>query len=308
MLDIYDSTAKFQQLEDTVLEKNINSNDSNVLVESAWVEPINPKPPYTSTEETILDTDSVLDADNDSALDADDADIIDPERLAVEYRYHLRVQALKLDRLGTHTERQFHPIEGLSEGNDWVLNPKTDNWYIPSMDLPVDQTKDFPTETYDDTFLCNDITLNRCSAPDDAELEQANVTAQIQSDTGANANITSDISVLDDVQWVQPVNCDSAKKGATISIQAIGKYLIRGTTITINMYYSPDVTGTIISPTAIVRQNTDKFVGYQKYMNLDQDNGYILLVARLDHEDVKIPLYQTNDLCYHCHSHYNFNP
>ena len=78
------------------------------------------------------------------------------------------------------------------------------------------------------------------------------MTGQIQSDTGANANITSDITVPDDVQWVQPVNCDSAKKGATISIQAIGKYLIRRTTITINMYYSPDVTGTILSPTAII--------------------------------------------------------
>ena len=290
MLDIYDSTARYESPE-AVLEKHININDP-VSVESAWIEPIDPKPPHDNTTTGTTDSDNTTHTDN-----------IDPERIGLEYRYHLQLKAMELNRHGHTQDKPFLPVDGLTEGNDWVLNTNDDTWYIPAMDLPDVPAVELTTETYEDTFSYNNITINRCNEPNRDEV-QDDITAQIQSDTGANANITSDITVLNDIQWVQPVTCDSAKKDATITIQAIGKYLIRGTTITINMYYSPDVSGTIISPTAIVRQNTDKFIGYQKYMDIDHDNGHILLVAREGSDDVTIPLYQSNDLCYHCHSHY----
>ena len=270
-------------------------------MKSAWIEPNDPKPPFQGDAYTVTETSTIT---TESTLDAD---IIDPERLGLEYPYHLQMKALKLDWTRNTIEKPFLPVEGLMEGNDGVLNPTDDTWYIPAMDTP-DESFELPMETYDDMFQHNNIIINRCDEPAHKDSMEEDVTAQIQSNTGANTNITSDISVLDDVQWVQPVNCDSAKKGATISIQAIGKYLIRRTTITINMYYSPDVTGTIISPTTIVHQNTDKFVGYQKYMNLDDEDGHILLVAWEGANDVTIPLYQANDLCYHCQSHYTLCP
>ena len=131
MLDIYDSTARYQP-RNTVLDEHITHSDP-VLVESAWVDSIDPKPPDESTKGNITDTDT-------------NADTIDPDRLATEYRYHLRVKALKLDRTGNIKEKQFQPVEGLTEGNDWVLNPTNDNWYVPAMDLPDEQTTDIPLE------------------------------------------------------------------------------------------------------------------------------------------------------------------
>ena len=179
-------------------------------MESAWIEPIDPKPPYqgdTPTDTSATTTESTS-----------DVDVIDSEIIGLEYRYHLQMKALKLDRTGNTSDKPFLPVEGLTEGNDWVLNPIDDKCYIPAMDLPDEPIK-LPIETYDDTFQHNNLITNRCDQPARKDVEEE-VTAQIQSDTGANANITSDITVLDDVQWVQPVNCDSAKKGATISIQA----------------------------------------------------------------------------------------
>ena len=124
----------------------------------------------------------------------------------------------------------------------------------------------------------------------------------IQSDAGANANITSDLSILTDVQWVEPVKCESAKKGAEIAIQAIGKYKIRGTTLTVNVYYCPDAHGTIISPTTIVCQHSLQFIGYQKFVNMDKSQGEITLISR-EGKNVRIPLVGTNGLWYHTLNH-----
>ena len=72
------------------------------------------------------------------------------------------------------------------------------------------------------------------------------------------------------------------------------------------MYFCPEAHGTIISPTAIVRQHSKLFVGYQKHTNLDKSVGSITLIPR--DEDVArtvIPLYVDNHLWYHALSHTN---
>lgn len=79
-------------------------------------------------------------------------------------------------------------------------------------------------------------------------------------------NITPDVSLLEDIQWIEPVMCNSAKRDAQIEVQAIGKYTLWGTPLKISMYYCPDTDNTIVLPTAVVRQNMSHFIGYQKYL------------------------------------------
>ena len=149
----------------------------------------------------------------------------------------------------------------------------------------------------------DDITIKQCAQPKDTIKISLATDHKVQSDTGANANITSDLSILEDIKWVEPVFCKSAKKGASIEVHAIGKYSIRGTPLKINMYYCPDADNTIVSPTAIVRQNISQFIGYQKYLRIDKSVGHIRLIAREGHQDIHIPIYAVNDLCCHHHSH-----
>ena len=244
------------------------------LVESAWIEP--PLPAHRIPPDPQKETDHV----------------------ANRYKLNLHIHDKRVSRLGLH-HRPFAMVDGLTEGNDWSEN-SDGSWFIPSLDLhPVEQSE-CSDVTYDENFAMDGLQFNKCETPQNTS--SLPFDPAIQSDTGANANITSDLSILTDVQWVEPVKCESAKKGAEIDIRAIGKYTIRGTTLTVNVYYCPDAHGTIISPTAIVRQHSSQFIGYQKFVNVDKSQGEITLISR-EGENVQIPLVGTNDLWYHTINH-----
>ena len=74
------------------------------------------------------------------------------------------------------------------------------------------------------------------------------------------------------------------------------------------MYYCPDAHGTILSPTAFVQQYSKFYHGYQKFWNnIGKQEGYITLITRDEYENVTIPLFGSNDLWYHTHSHGQVN-
>ena len=251
-------------------------------MESAWVCPFDPpveppaEPPDPSHDQQSVD------------------------HVSNQYKLHLRIQAKRIERKKLHDASGFIPVDGLTEGNDWSYNKNDDSWFIPELELPEEVALS-PGHTYDQTFHLDNIEVRTCEEPQG--LPDAITTTEVQSDTGANANITSDISILDNIQWVQPVLCESAKKGASIEIQAIGQYTIRGTTLKVNMYFCPDAQGTIISPTAVVQQYSRYYHGYQKFGSIDKQNGNITLIARDGYDNVSIPLIGKNDLWYHKHSH-----
>ena len=255
---------------------------TKVLMESAWVCPFDPpiEPPVEPPDPSLSPTDST--------------------KVSNAYKLHLRIQAKRIERKKMHDENGFIPVDGLTEGNDWSFNRNDESWFVPELELPEEATLS-PDLTYDQTFSLNDVEVLKCEEP--SNLPVATESTEVQSDTGANANITSDISILENIQWVQPVQCESAKKGASIEIQAIGQYTIRGTTLRINMYYCPDTHGTIISPTAVIQQYSQYYHGYQKYGSIDRQSGNITLIAREGYEDVIIPLVGRNDLWYHQHAH-----
>ena len=227
-----------------------------ILIESAWIcpyeEPVEPqdKKPPDPPEDATTPHDLPQD---DSPTDTE------VQRVSLQYKLNLRLQAQRLRRLGTHDQKPFVPVDGLMEGNDWTYNEKDGSWFVPQHDL--DYIDHQESATYNQTFKMDNIAVQKCEEP--ISINSKMHTHDVQSDTGANANITSDLSILDNIQWIEPVQCESAKKDTSIEVQAIEKYTIRGTNLRINMYYCPESHGTIISPTAIVRQHSHIFHGYK---------------------------------------------
>ena len=167
---------------------------------------------------------------------------------------NLQLQKKRAARISLQT-KNWTDVLGLMEGNDWSHN--TDgSWFIPAMDLPKEELPSV-SATYDKTFHMDGIQVTKCNVPTDQRTENpsANTSLTVQSDTGANVFITADLSILQEVQRVQPVRCESAKKRSTLEIWAIGKYFIGRTLLSVNMYYCPEAHNTIISLTAIVRQH-----------------------------------------------------
>ena len=105
------------------------------------------------------------------------------------------------------SEKAFTPVQGLTEGNNWSKN-SDGSWFIPNLDLPADAIDDSDGIEYLKTFEMDEVkNVRKCAAPDTIPTGMP-PSNQVQNDTGANANITSDLSILSDVQWVEPVACE----------------------------------------------------------------------------------------------------
>jgi len=144
--------------------------------------------------------------------------------------------------------------------------------------------------------------IHRVAAPLEPPTLQANVKpAHAQSDTGANANCTNDLSILHDVQWIEPISCTTANVGADLNITAIGCMFVTcgKVCLPVIMYYSENAPGTILSPNAICRQFHSSFFGYQKRVDFDRKMGDIRFTAREGLEDVFLQVTCINDLWYH---------
>jgi len=126
----------------------------------------------------------------------------------------------------------------------------------------------------------------------------ADLGTMIQSDTGANACITPCLGILENVYDITPLSVGSVEKDSALQVTKIGVYpmLMNGTVHRIKMLYSPAATGTIISPTAVVRQLGLK--GFSKWCNVDDNTGYVKIFSRSG-TVMTIPLLGMNDNWYH---------
>ena len=87
-----------------------------------------------------------------------------------------------------------------------------------------------------------------------------------QSDSGANRIVTDNLSILRNVRQIEPYPMGGCNKDdpAAIICTATGDLQLEsidGTKIIVKAYYSEQVDGTIISPTTIVVQHKDRYVG-----------------------------------------------
>ena len=115
----------------------------------------------------------------------------------------------RLECTGHQVEKPVFTIDGLTEGNNWVLN-NNGSCFIPSLDLET-EIIETSQESYSDTFNQDKLTFKKCAATHSKNPLSESLT--LQSDTGANANVMSDAKLLQNVQWVEPVIAILPRKG-----------------------------------------------------------------------------------------------
>ena len=72
-----------------------------------------------------------------------------------------------------------------------------------------------------------------------------------------------------------------------------------GHVVRTKVYYSSDSDGTIFFPTAITKQNKDRFDGWIQYTNNDSKASKVVLTGRSGYSNFTFRTFGTNDLWYH---------
>ena len=135
-------------------------------------------------------------------------------------------------------------------------------------------------------------------------INKTNMSPQIQNDSGANRIVTDNMSSLRNVQIITPIPMGGCNKNdeAAITCTAIGQLPIRtidGQEFLTKAYYSAEVDGTIISPTAMVKQHITSYNAWLKYCDCDNREGTLKLVGRDNIPTLSFKIYCHNDLWYH---------
>ena len=123
----------------------------------------------------------------------------------------------------------------------------------------------------------------------------------VQSGSGANYNLTNDISLLTDVHDMPETMLATCNNNdiSNISTNKTGYMLLRdntGTVIQTKVYYATESDGTVLSPTAITKQNNDNFDGWINYTNNDTKAGKLVFTGRNGHPNLTFRTTGNNDL------------
>lgn len=198
----------------------------------------------------------------------------------------------QINKLWSHAEAEWIRNEhGLWEPPDDRSThiPSTIDEYIHTMHPTIDMNK-----------------VDEISSHSKPELfENTNLSLdQIQSDSGANTSATNNIALLHNVRYIEPIPVNTAtESGKPMQMEAIGTYKMKTSNnevIDIACYYSPEVSGTIISPNAIVKQYKNQIKGYHKVCDFHNNTGYLIFESSLtNQEDIIFKLYARNNLWYH---------
>jgi deoxyuridine 5'-triphosphate nucleotidohydrolase len=214
---------------------------------------------------------------------------------------------LRACRLARLNQKEQARADVQFDGMDWI-SLDDGKWNVPSA-FEEEKIVQHRVESYEDTFSHNDLKVLKCDTPT-GQPPTNPLSTIAQCDPGANANVTNNLDLLSNVQWITPLQCESAKKDAAMTVVAIGEYqcVVKDVSIKINMYYSPESHGTIISPNAIIRQYRSYYIGWQQSVNRDRRLGDLRLKAREGFEDMIFPLYWENDLWFHSHMDIDDSP
>jgi deoxyuridine 5'-triphosphate nucleotidohydrolase len=112
------------------------------------------------------------------------------------------------------------------------------------------------------------------------------------------------MSLLKNVSIIEPYPMGGCNKNDPAAIICTAKGTLQlssidGTKLSVQAYYSDQVDGTIISPTTIVVQHKERFVGWLQHANVEANDGTIKLLGRQGVEDIIFKIYMSNDLWYH---------
>ena len=110
-------------------------------------------------------------------------------------------------------------------------------------------------------------------------IKDSDILIKMHMDGGANRSVTNDERLLHNIRTIQPYPMKGAQNGpADIICSKKGHLRLicegRGV-IEVDMYYSPNVEETIISPGDITEDKSNNFVSWQQYANHQNREGYI---------------------------------
>ena len=238
-----------------------------------------------------------LNGDIDSPLQ-DDA--VPPDKAYLDIRYKLKLRAMKLSR------QSYSPPEATTskwefEGENWTRNAN-DGWDLPP-ELDDDDAE--LDRSYASYATQTDVCLHACATPPISTVAEPSY-LRIQCDSGANASITSNLSALTNVRWIQPTSVSSADKDSSLIVSGIGQLpiLINGTVYNVNCYYSDRSDGTLLSPNAFARQFNDIYFGYRIYSNLDSSRGETVFLGREGISDLVLTTEMDNLLWFLTQDHH----
>ena len=236
---------------------------------------------------------------DDPVLDEDD----EPPDKFIKAAYKMRIRSFEINRHRQPTKSEKKEAELLDwncEEAHWIKD-EDDNWIPndPNLRLATD-----PIIDYDRVAAYNHITMNITAAPESIQKGKPNsdkieIVNLEQSDTGANANITPHLDKLHDIRWFEPVTIGNAQEDSSLLVTAIGKFTLSTSDgpVEIAMYYSPNATNTIISPTAICKYRG--LIAFNKYCNVENEEGIISFMNR-DHQTAfLLSMTGTNGLWFH---------
>ena len=176
------------------------------------------------------------------------------------------------------------------DGHTWNINDDG-KWKPPPPSTPnIHALNDQSTSSPDKPSP----TINRTNAGNN----------NFQNDSGANRIVTDKLDNLQNVQIIDPIPMGGCNKNdsAAIVCTMVGELPISDTSgniLMVKAYYSAEVDGTIISPTALVRQHIDKFTAWLKYCNCDDNKGVLKLIGRNGQDNLSFAIHCSNDLWYH---------
>ena len=176
-----------------------------------------------------------------------------PEENNILRRYCLTMRAMKGARLNRPPPPPEEEVFSF-EGQDW--NRSDSGWNLP--DLLEEGNEQIPTEyhsyaVHTSTTQDEPVVLNRC-ATKEGTTSTPEKYLTIQSDHGANANITDNLAALIDVHHIEPTGVASADKGSQLTVTAIGKLPLQtaeGSIFHVLCYYSANADGTLLFPNAM---------------------------------------------------------
>ena len=219
-----------------------------------------------------------------------------PDKSNIATRYKLVMNAMKSTRLNSDLpatpEEQFE-----FEGMDWKRS--SNGWDEHSTDTSSDDELDEEILQY---AKFTKVSINKCVHQPKKSSDMSEKYLVLQSDHGANANITDNLHALIDVKYIEPTSVASADKESSLSVTAIGKMPIRaanGDVYDVLCYYSPNSDGTLLSPNAFCAQFQHLYYGYHIYGDMDKGLGEMVYLGREGIDDLVMTTYRSNNLWWH---------
>ena len=175
----------------------------------------------------------------------------------------------------------------------------------------VDQSNNYHIKSswiYDTEEHKIQLQVNKDAISDDTllspQINRIQLRLVIQSDSGANCNLTNNIALLTDVHDIpltMLATCNS-QDTSNISTTKAGYLLLRddtGAIVRTKVYYAVESDGTVLSPIAITKQNKNKFNGWINYADNDTKSGKLVLTGRKGQPNLTFRTTGTNDLWFH---------